>query len=263
MSGRLIKITSGTEDLTSKGVTDLLDLPVDQLPKEAQEALLSVAGVNSVTSGAEIDVSTEDLKITDPQNPKAGECCGGGDRRPPLCSKVPGTEGATITILYDGSALSGGDNLSVFTGLINSAVESDVVDLTIMTCFNNYSRNTFDVIKVLSLLSALQNCKAKKIITRAACLCSIGDCALWLCGNDRRIGPMGWLMVKPPRQITEGSMRDIELRSEDMKKQLTVFTDFIVGKGLLTQEEVNRLYDDEAVISLSYEDLAARVSALK
>ena len=58
-------------------------------------------------------------------------------------------------------------------------------------------------------------------------------------------------------------MRDIELRSEDMKKQLTVFTDFIVGKGLLTQEEVNRLYDDEAVISLSYEDLAARVSALK
>ena len=264
MSGRITTVSSGTEGLTSQGVMDLLELPVDQLPKEAQEALLDMSGANSFTSGGELDVSVEDLKITDAAStPKAGECCAGGEKRPPLCQKVIGQEGNIYTILYDGNPLSGGDQLSMFTGLINAAVESDTVDFTIMTCFNNYSRYSFDLIKVLSLLNALKYCKAKKIITRAGCLTSLGDCALWLSGNDRRIGPMSWLMIRPPKQITEGSMRDLELRSVDMKKQIDAFGEFIISKGLLTEDEVNRLYQDEAVISLSYDDLQARIDALK
>ena len=264
MSGRIVEISSGTEGLTSQGVMDLLDLPVDQLPKEAQEALLDMSGASAFESSGELDVSTEDLKLADAAaTPRAGECCAGGDKRPPLCSKVNGAEGTIYTILYDGNPLSGGDQMSVFTGLINAAVESDTVDLTIMTCFNNYSRSSFDLIKVLPLLNALKYCKAKKIITRAGCLTSLGDCALWLSGNDRRIGPMTWLMIRPPKQISEGSMRDLELRSADMKKQIDAFGEFIVNKGLLTEDEVNRLYQDEAVISLSYDDLRARIDALK
>ena len=110
MSGRIVEISSGTEGLTSQGVMDLLDLPVDQLPKEAQEALLDMSGASAFESSGELDVSTEDLKLADAAaTPRAGECCAGGDKRPPLCSKVNGAEGTIYTILYDGNPLSGGD----------------------------------------------------------------------------------------------------------------------------------------------------------
>lgn len=270
MPGRVTEITSGQEDLTSKGVMELLDLPVDQLPQEAQEALLSIAGVNSLDQGGELDASLEDLKLpqfdADGKPIKAeGGACACGERRPPLVSKVidRNTGVTKITILYDGSAASGGDNLSVITGLINAAVENDVIDLTVMTCFNNFARSANDTVKVLALINALHNCKAKTIITRAGCLCTLADCALWLAGNDRRIGPMSWVMVKPYKTGVEATMRDVEERSMVMRAHMSMFGEICTNAGLLTEDEVKRLYDDECSISLSFEDLKARVDALK
>lgn len=264
MSGRVIEITSGQEDLTSKGVEDILDTSVENLSEDVRDTLLSMAGVKSFSHMEQLDVSTEDLHITKDGLKAEGEkgcCC---DRRPPLCSKVIDQDGhARITILYDGSNVTGGDSISMFRGLIDAAVESDVIDITIMTCFNNFSRSSNDTVKILSLLNSIKNCKAKRIITRAGLLGTIGDCALWLSGTERHIGPMTWLMVKPYRTITEGSMRDVSERSEVMRANIEMLGAICTEAGLLTEDEVKRLYDDECSVSLSYDDLKTRVSALK
>lgn len=263
MSGRIIEITSGQEDLTSKGINDILDASLEDLSDDVKEALLSLAGVNSLGQ-EELSVSLEDLQISENKIKAEGEkgcCC---EHRPPLCSKVIGADGsAKITILYDGSQVTGGDSISMFRAMIDSAVESDVVDITIMTCFNNFARAANDTVRILSLLNSIKNCKAKRIITRAGLLGTIGDCALWLSGTERHVGPMMWLMVKPYRMITEGSMRDIDERSDVMRANIELLGSICTDAGLLTEDEVKRLYDDECSVSLSYEDLTSRIDALK
>ncbi len=74
---------------------------------------------------------------------------------------------------------------------------------------------------------------------------------------------MGWLAVRQPRMSFGGTTTDAEFRVEDVKIQEKTIADFVVASGLLTQEEVNEMYDEQTMIAFSYEDLFNRIKALK
>lgn len=261
MSGR-IAISSGTEDLTSVSAEALGASLEGNGSDEAYLSLFNAAGAEQ----SSFDASAEALNTELPSKFRAGEGCddaGCCEKRPPLVSKVIDANGhAYISILWDGHPFTGGGNSGVVVGLLNAASENDVVDITIMTALHNFNQTTTNIFSTLSLLNAIQQCKAK-VITRIGCFTSIGDCAMWLSGDDRRVSPMAWLAVRQPRMNAGGTMRDVEFRIEDIKVQFKSITDFIVEKGLLTQEEIDRMYDDQAMIGMSYDELDARLQALK
>ena len=261
MSGQM-KISSATEDLTSDN--ELKALAESLNSTEGKDVLLSMFFPVNAEKEA-IAAATEAFDATLPdQNPKAdgqGGCgCG---KRPALASKVIDANGnAYITILYDGNQTTGGADTGMFTGLIDAATANDTVDITIMTTLWQFVQPTCNIFATLSLLSSIRKCKAK-VITRAGMLCSVADCALWLSGTDRRMSPMGWLAVRQPNACGGGTLKDAQFRSEDFSAQLKVFTDFIVEKGLLTAEEVTRMYEDQSIIGLSYDELEERIKSLK
>lgn len=262
MSGK-IKVSSGMEDLSS----DVLDSLAASLIS-SEEGMSAMIGMFFPVKAKDETISAAfesfNAELPKDQNPKAndGEGCHCG-RRPALASKVIDANGnAYITILYDGNQTTGGGDTGTFVGLINAATANDVVDITIATSLYQFVSPTCNIFATLSLLSAIRKCKAK-VITRAGCLCSVGDCAVWLSGKDRRMSPMGWLAVRQPAACGGGTLKDAEFRSEDFGAQLKVFTDYIVGKGLLTAEEVTRMYEDQAMIGLSYDELDSRIKALK
>jgi len=261
MSGR-IAISSGTEDLTSVSAEAL----AASLDGEGSDAIYLSMFNAAGAEKSSFDAAAEALNVELPSNPKAGEGCSGDGcehKRAPLVSKVIDANGhAYISILWDGHPYTGGGNTGVVVGLLNAASENDVVDITIMTALHNFNQTTTNIFSTLSLLNAVQQCKAK-VITRIGTFTSIGDCAIWLSGDDRRVSPMAWLAVRQPRMSAGGTMKDVEFRIEDLKIQFKSITDFIVSKGLLTQEEVDRMYDEQAMIAMSYDELDARLQALQ
>lgn len=260
MAGQ-IDISSGTEDLTSglEALTESLASP------EAQSALLDMFFAVGATP-EQIDAACEslDASLVDAVNPKAdqgGECkC---VKRPALVSKVIDDEGnALITILYDGNPTTGGSEMGVITGLLDTASETDVVDITIITTLFDFSSPKSNIFAVLPLLSAIKRCKAH-VITRAGCLCSLGDCAVWLSGDEPLMSPMGWIAVRQPMACGGGTMQAAEFRVEDFKKQVSVFTDFIVSKGLFSKDEIDRMFEEEGMLSLCGDELTERLKSLK
>ena len=263
MTGKIDSVTSGMEDLTSLSHKEVSELADSLQTRESKQTLLSMFFPAKATK-EEIEAAYESVSCTLP-SPTAGDGCGEQcERRPALASKVIDPDGNTrITILYDGNRSTGGGETGMFTGLIDAAAENDIVDITIMTTLFDFAAPKCNIFATLSLMSAIRRCKAKRIITRAGCLCSIGDCALWLSGTERHMSPMGWVAVKQPTAMTGGTMKDVEFRVEDMKDQLKVFTDYIVDKGLLTADEVTRMYEEQAIIGLSYDTLQERLKSLK
>lgn len=260
MAGR-IDISSGVEDLSSVSVDELKS---SLEGNDSDEAYLSL--FNSVKSEKnQIEASVEALEGLDPKSKvtagENGACeC---EKRPPLVSKVIDANGsAYISILYDGHPYTGGGEMGVITGLLDSASEKDVVDITIATALQNFNQPTTNVFKTLSLLSSIRNCKAK-VITRIGCFASFDDCAIWLSGTDRRVSPMAWLAVRQPRFAMTGTTLDAEFRVEDVKIQIKTMTDFIVEKGLLTQEEVDKICNEQAMVGMSYDALFERIKSLK
>lgn len=261
MSGKM-PTSSGTEDLSSNGVLEALSKSMQST--SARNAILGMF-FPAHAGKAEVTAAFESLIPDLPnQNPKAeGEGCGEMPKRPPLASKVIDEDGhAYITIVYDGNPNSGGGDTGMFCGLMDAATANDIVDITIITTLYDFAMPKSNIFSVRPLLSAMKRCKAK-IITRVGCLCSVGDCAVWLSGDDRRISPMGWLAVRQPTACCGGTMKDAEFRVEDFKSQFKELTDYVVSTGLITAEEVTRMMEDQAIIACSYDELAERIKNLK
>ena len=256
-----ITVTSGTEDLTS-GLVNQGKASLEG----CEEALLDMffpAGASKDYVDAAVEGLAPKAEVPAMQA-QENVLCPSDDRRRPLVSKVIDKEtgAARITIIFDGLTETGGNDIGVICSLINNATANDIVDLTIATYSLQFGGTTSNMFGILSLLNAMRGCKAKTI-TRAGCLMSISDCAIWLTGKDRRMGPMGWLAVRQPAGCGGGTLQDTVFRVEDVLVQVKTLTDFIVSKGLLTEEEVKLLFEEQAMISLSYDDLNARLSNLK
>lgn len=256
-----ITVTSGTEDLTS-GLANQGDFSLEN----CGETLLNMffpAGASKDYVDAAVEGLSPKADILSIQA-QDNVLCPSDDRRRPLVSKVIDKESgsARITIIFDGLNETGGNDVGMICSLINNATANDVVDLTLATYSLQFGGSTSNMFGILSLINAMCSCKAKTI-TRAGCLMSISDCAIWLTGKDRRMGPMGWLAVRQPSGCGGGTLQDTVFRVEDVLVQVKTLTDFIVSKGLLTEEEVKLLFEEQAMISLSYDELNERLASLK
>lgn len=242
--------------------------PVEELPegKEDEPSLENpvVESTEGLLPGCKFklgDESLESLIEKSIQNAKAcneeGQCQGGRPPCPPCVSRVMDTdEKARITILL--GPLERTTYLGIVIGLIDSASENDVVDLTVVGSPSGQA----GTMSQRSILAAISRCKGH-VITRAGALTTVGDVAIWLSGKEVRIPKMGLILMRQPVSGFVGDTADFESKLNDYKESMKEFGDFIVERGLFSQEEVDKMYTNRAILSSFGDDLRKRVANLK
>jgi len=175
----------------------------------------------------------------------------------PAVSRVIGTDGnARVTIVlgpYERAV-----HLGTTIGFIDSASEKDIVDITIVSSVSGEA----GTMAQRSLLSAIDRCKGH-VITRAGALTTLGDVAIWLSGDERRMSSIGSVFVRQPVAGYMGDTADYELRLQNYREAIKEYSDFVVGCGMFTQEEMNDMYEHRAMIALYGDKLRQRVANLK
>ena len=147
--------------------------------------------------------------------------------------------------------------LGQIIGLIDSASENDVVDITIDACGcdSGYSNR--------SLLSAVERCKGT-VITHAGFLTSVADVALWLAGDVLKWSKhMTAIMMRQQVFGYGGDVRDFVAKAEDAKTNFQEFSAYISERGLFTAAELSKMYETRGMLSLSGQELDARMAKLK
>ena len=142
-------------------------------------------------------------------------------------------------------------------GLIDSATENDVVEITI-DAETGRTDNTYGI---RAFLSAIDRCKAK-VITRAGTLCSTSRIALWLSGDECWISPCGWICLKQTSGAAVGDAADVEAKVLEVRASWEEFKSFIAKRGLFTEKELEDLYVSRGLLSLYGETLRKRVAAI-
>jgi len=187
----------------------------------------------------------------------AGPDCGGQVPARPCVSRVIDAEGvARICIILGPHERS--EFLPLVLSLIDSASEKDVVDLTIVS---NVSGEA-GTISQRSILSAIDRCKGT-VITRAGTLTTVGDVVIWLAGDKLMIPKIGAIFMRQPIAAYIGDTVDYERKLKDFRDSLKEFSDYIVQRGLFTQEEIDRMYGNCGLLSLFGSELQNRVASLK
>jgi ATP-dependent protease ClpP protease subunit len=257
MSGS-VDFTSGTEDLRDVCLIEPGALGSVGSPSGTESVLAQFFPGGELPSMENLEDLIKNSKVKD------GDCsCDNGNAKP-LVSKVIDAEGnAKIVIIYDGCPFTGGGDTATIVALLDSTTANDVVDITIaMSVADFINGGGTSIWTSLSLLSALKRCKAK-VITRAGALTSLIDCALWLSGRERVIGPAGLIMVRQPRDGFYGSTEDAKTHVAATKQVLKDLISFIVSKGLFTQEEIDAMFENNSQIFLAGDALDARISSIK
>ncbi len=163
---------------------------------------------------------------------------------------------ASITIILDRNERY--NHLPTVLGLIDSASEKDVVDLTLVADIGCED----GTIEQRSILSALDRCRAT-VITRAGVLSSVGDVAIWLSGDEVRISHIGSIFMRQPMNGFFGDTADYESKLADHLASLREFSEFIVARGLFTQEELDTMYKNRSMCALFGPALHDRISKLQ
>lgn len=142
-------------------------------------------------------------------------------------------------------------------GLIDSASENDVIDITIDACGCN------SVYSNRSILSAIERCKGT-VITHAGFLTSVADVALWLAGDVLKWSKhMTAIMIRQQVYGFGGDVRDFVSKAEDAKTNFAEFSEYISARGLFTSAELKNMYETRGMLSLSGQELDARMAKLK
>lgn len=183
--------------------------------------------------------------------------CEGGRPMPPCVSRVIDAEGKQkITIILDMNERK--NYIGLVIGLINSASENDVVDITVMSSVSGQA----GTMSQRSILSAIDRCKGT-VITRAGALTTVGDVAIWLSGDEPRCAKMSSIFMRQPVSGYFGDTADFESKLNDYRESMKEFCDFIVERGLFSQEELDKMYSTRGILSLFGDELQSRVKALK
>lgn len=182
-------------------------------------------------------------------------CCGDmGNMPPPCISRVIDKEGRAYIRIILGTYERMNTYMSRIVGLISSASENDLVDITIDTA------NNFSIHVLRNLLSAIDNCRAT-VITHAGFLTSLCDVVLWLSGDEIRWSKkMSCIMCR--QQFTEysGDIRDFVGKAEDAASNFDEFSKFISDKGLFTAAELKNMFETRGMLSLSGQELDVRMA---
>lgn len=184
------------------------------------------------------------------------ECCAQAPARP-CVSRVIDADGVQrICIILGPHERS--EFLPLVLGLIDSASEKDVVDLTIVS---NVSGEA-GTISQRSILSAIDRCKGT-VITRAGTLTTVGDVVIWLSGDKLLMPRIGAIFMRQPIAGYVGDTVDYERKLKDFRESLKEFSDFIVERGLFTQAEIDTMYDECGLLALYGPELQERIASLK
>ena len=218
-----------------------------QSPEASTEGL----GENGVTT-----------KKDDSSSPKGAYVVAAEDQcqcqQKPCVSRVIDAEGvAHITIILGQPERTLW--LGQVVGLLDSASEKDIVDITITANVYGAAGTT----EHRSLLSAIDRCKAC-VITRAGALTTVGDVAIWLAGDDIRWSKkMSAIFMRQPLSGYIGDVADFESKMAAAKRDWEEFRDYIVERGLFTKEELDSLYTTRGMLALFGDELEERMSNLK
>ena len=199
-----------------------------------------------------------DSVLEDRSTVKADCSCGDGPaHRPPCVSRIIDAEGhARITIILGPAERS--EHLPLVLALIDSASETDVVDITVVS---NVSGEA-GTISQRSILSAIDRCKGT-VITRAGALTTMGDVVIWLSGDKLLIPEIGAIFMRQPIAAYYGDTADYERKLKDFRESLKEFSDYIVERGLFTTDEINTMYSTCGLLALYGPKLKERVAGLK
>ena len=218
--------------------------------------LSALKEVNELGDG-QPSASTENLAAAAPSADcgDQGQC---GNRYPMCASRVIDEESGVAHISIILGIPERTKWLANVVGLIDSASEKDVIDITIdpSPVLNN-------VYSVRSLLSAVERCRAT-VITHAGALESLGDVALWLSGDEVRWSKhMTAIFVRQQRYGYSGDIRDFMGKADDAKTSFKEFRDYISARGLFTTAEMNEMFETRGMLALFGRELEARMGGLK
>ncbi len=186
---------------------------------------------------------------------ECGDCA--QPHRPPCVSRIIDAEGkARISIILGPAERS--EHLPLVLALIDSASETDVVDITVVSSVSGEA----GTISQRSILSAIDRCKGT-VITRAGALTTMGDVVIWLSGDKLLMPEIGAIFMRQPIAAYIGDTADYERKLKDFRESLKEFSDYIVERGLFTQEEINTMYCTCGLLALYGPKLKDRIANLK
>lgn len=221
------------------------------------EDLTALKEIGSMVDG-QPTASTEGLKdFSSPKDAFIVQC---QDNTPqvPYASRVIDADGHAYVKIYLGEREKS-RYLGQIIGLLDTASENDVVDLTIAP---NYCGEC-DTYSCRSILSAINRCKAS-VITRAGFLTSIGDLVIWLSGDELRWHKgMTGIFIRQLVTGYGGDIADFERKSKDAISSFKEYSDYIAARGLFTTEELNTMYETRGMLSLHGNELETRLAQLK
>ena len=186
------------------------------------------------------------------------DCDDGCCQKFPMVSRVIDSEGnATIRIVL--GPLEKTKYLATVVGLLDSASEKDVVDITVGA--NVYGM--CDTYTHRSILSAIDRCKAS-VTTHAGALTTIGDVAVWLSGDVLKYSKkMSFIMMRQPLTGYEGDIADYESKVASAKESWKEFSGYVAERNLFTKSELASMFETRGMLFLSGKELEARVAGLK
>lgn len=195
--------------------------------------------------------------IEDREKVSAGpDTCGQPAARPCVSRVIDADGNARICIILGPHERS--EFLPLVLGLIDSASEKDVVDLTVVSSVSGEAGTTSQ----RSILSAIDRCKGT-VITRAGSLTTMGDVVIWLSGDKLLMPRIGAIFMRQPIAAYFGDTVDYERKLKDFRESLKEFSDYIVERGLFTQEEIDTMYSSCGLLALCGDELQKRISSLK
>ena len=175
----------------------------------------------------------------------------------PAVSRVIDAEGhARISIIYGPQERTTAKGTII--AFIDSASENDIVDITLVSSVTGEA----GTMEQRSILSAIDRCRGT-VITRAGALTTLGDVAIWLSGDVRKMSPIGCVLVRQPLAGFCGDTADYEERLKNCREAIREYSDFVVECGMFTQEEMDAMYEHRTVISLYGDKLRQRIANLK
>lgn len=266
MAGK-ITLSSGTEGLTSVGIQQVINSlgGGTEVSTEGFDRSAVLAQFFAVGTTQEEVISAASESLAGISLPQADAQCGCQDgKRPALVSRViDATDGhAEVTIVYDANPFTGGGDLSTICAILNAAAENDVIDITIAKCLCDFAHPRSSLFNSRALISAIDCCKGK-VITRIGTVTSVDELAVWLSGDECHMSPMGWICIRQTEYCGGGTLSDMADRSTVMKEQVQDFIDYVVGKGWFSNEEFEKLFEEQSVLSMAFDDIEKKMRGTK
>lgn len=246
-------MTTSTEDIKAEVEAGLNEETVITLTGDDLSQLTQVTEEDDSND----DVgSTESFKTSSVANDNDCNCAQQQEQQRPCVSRVIDANGNAKCTVVLGS-YERHNFVGTVVSILDSASENDVVDITVVSTGANAG-----TVEYRSILSAIDRCRGT-VITRAGALTTLGDVAIWLAGDVRKMSPIGCVLVRQPISGYCGDAADHELRLSNFRDAVQEFASFIVETGFFTEKEIDDMYEHRGLIALYGDNLKQRLANLK